>query len=72
MVNTPLPDWDDPGSAPDEFCRVFEITFLTWGGDSRDFRFLFGGREGSDETGPRGVDVLARLSFKSLGDGPGI
>lgn len=60
----PLPAGDS-GCVPD---REFEITFLAGGDESRDFRFLFGGREGSDET-RLGFDVFARLLSTSLGDG---
>lgn len=67
MEKTALPDSGDSGCI-DGFCRESEITFLAGGDDSRDFRFLFGGREGSDET-RRGLDVLSRLLFTSLGDG---
>ena len=69
MEKTPLPDSGDSGCVPD---REFEITFLAGGDESRDFRFLFGGKEGSDETRLRGLDVFARLLSTSLRDGSGI
>ncbi len=68
VEKTPLPDWGDSGCTPG-FCREFEVTFLAGGGDSRDFRFLFGGREGSDGTMLREVDVLSRFLSAPLRDG---
>jgi hypothetical protein len=68
MEKAPLPD-GVAGCVPDGFCREFEITFLAGRGESRDFRFLFGGREGSDETRPRGLDVFARLFSAFLREG---
>jgi hypothetical protein len=55
-----LSGWEDSGCSADGFCREFEATFLA-GGISRDFRFLFGGREGSDTARLQGVGVLAGL-----------
>jgi hypothetical protein len=45
------------------------LTFLAGEDDSRDFRFLFAGREGSDEARIRELDVLARLLSTSLREG---
>ena len=56
----PLPGWEDSGCSPDGFCREFKATFLA-GGISIDFRFLLGGREGSDAARLQGVGVLAEL-----------
>jgi hypothetical protein len=56
----PLSGLGGSGCSPDGFCREFGAAFLE-GGTSRDFRFLFGGREGSDAARLQGVDVLAGL-----------
>jgi hypothetical protein len=61
VEKTLLAGLGDSGCAPDGFCRKFEMAFLAGGVGSPDFRFLFGGREGSDGARLQGVNVLARL-----------
>ncbi len=61
MEKTPLSDWGGSGYAPDGYCRgESEAGLLAGKSDSRDFRLLFAGRDGSGDT-TRGVCVLAEL-----------
>jgi hypothetical protein len=61
VEKTALSDWGGEGGGPNGFCREFEATLLAGTSDSRDFRLLFAGRDGSGDTTSGRARVLDEL-----------